>query len=54
LIGAVVVFAVEDSFTGAHHLDLAGGDDLFVTHIILVGQAAFERDTDDLHIIMGV
>src|SRR5262249_19742135 len=47
-----VVFGVADAAASTHDLYVAGVDDLFGTDTVLVGQGAFERDGDDLHVLV--
>ncbi len=49
-----IVLAVPDARAGAHHLDIAIADDGHVAHAVFVFEVAFERDGDDLHVVMRV
>jgi hypothetical protein len=45
---------MKNALPGAHYLDLARSDDLPVPHIVFMDETSLERDTDDLHIVMGM
>ena len=50
----MVEFAVGDTGTGAHALNLAGADDRTVSHAVLVFQRTFQDIGDDLHVTVGM
>lgn len=53
-VGVLVVFAVLDAGTSAHHLDISFSDDGTISHAVVVLQVALQWDADDFHIIMRV
>ena len=52
LVTVFIVFAVADTCSGTHHLDIAVFDDGGVAHAVLVFEIAFQRNTNDLHIVV--
>jgi hypothetical protein len=50
----LVVLTVKDARTGAHHLDIPFRDNGHIVHTVPVRPVAFKRDTDDLHVVMGM
>src|SRR5690606_5383104 len=52
---AVVIFiefAVHDTCSGTHHLNITISDNGSISHTILVFQISFQRNADDLHIVV--
>ena len=52
LIAILIVFAVRDAGTGAHHLDVSMLDDGYIAHAVFVLQVTVQWNGNDLHIIM--